>query len=443
MNKESLPFPMPLDEVREHKKNHHYRYRQEKDRLLLASASPRRREILAAMGLRFSVKVPTVDETLPCALSPENAVLFLARKKALAAAELASLGECVIASDTSVAIDGEILGKPKDVPDAEGMLTHLSGRMHTVHTGVAVLKKTEGGAVTLLSGHTESRVFFRTLTKEEIFAYIATGEPMDKAGAYGVQGLGAALVERVEGEMDNVMGLPSLLVDRLLLSLREQTSPRARLFAIASLLEKRYPEAECALKYEGDPFRLLVMGRLSAQCTDERVNLVAGPLFARFPTAAAMAEAELSEVEELIRSCGLYHTKAKEIIAASRRLTEVYGGTLPDTMEELLTLPGVGRKIANLLLGDIFGRSAVVADTHCIRLAARWGFCPEGKKDPLLTERTLTPLFGEGMNASDFCHRVVLFGREVCMARNPRCHDCPLAREGLCARPAKTEQDGE
>lgn len=210
-----------------------------------------------------------------------------------------------------------------------------------------------------------------------------------------------------------------------------RAAARERLTAISRLLRERYPTAECALRYEGDPWRLLVMGRLSAQCTDARVNEVAVPLFARYPTAAAMAAADPRELEALVRPCGLFRTKARDLILASRRLTEVYGSRLPDSMEELLTLPGVGRKIANLLLGDIFGRSCVVADTHMIRLSGRWGFTPEDKRDPLLVERTLTPLLSEE-NASELCHRAVLFGREVCTARSPDCRHCELCRAGLC-----------
>ena len=206
---------------------------------------------------------------------------------------------------------------------------------------------------------------------------------------------------------------------------------RRRAEAIARLLCERYPTAECALQYEGDPWRLLVMGRLSAQCTDARVNEVAVPLFARYPNAAAMAEADPDELEAIVRPCGLFRTKARDLILASRRLLLVYGGRLPDTMDELLTLAGVGRKIASLLLGDVFGVSAVVADTHMIRLSGRWGFTPEGKRDPLLVEKTLTPLLSNE-NASDFCHRAVLFGREVCTARAPACGACELGRAGLC-----------
>lgn len=206
---------------------------------------------------------------------------------------------------------------------------------------------------------------------------------------------------------------------------------RARAEAIAAILAERYPEAECALRYEGDAWRLLVMGRLSAQCTDARVNEVAVPLFERYPSAAAMAEADMGELEAIVRPCGLFRTKARDLVAASRMLCEEFGGRLPDTMEELLRLPGVGRKIANLLLGDIYGRSCVVADTHCIRLAARFGFTPKDCRDPLLTERALTPLL-VNVNASDLCHRIVLFGREVCTARAPRCEGCPIGAQGLC-----------
>ena len=204
-----------------------------------------------------------------------------------------------------------------------------------------------------------------------------------------------------------------------------------RLLRVATLLKERYPDAECALRYGGDPWRLLVMGRLSAQCTDARVNEVSLPLFAAYPTAAAMAEADLDELSVIVRPCGLFRTKARDLIAASRLLVERHGGTLPDTMEELLALPGVGRKIANLLLGDIYGKGGVVADTHCIRLSGRLGFTPRDRRDPLLVERTLTPLLA-GVNASDFCHRIVLFGREVCTARAPRCDVCEIGADGLC-----------
>ncbi len=205
----------------------------------------------------------------------------------------------------------------------------------------------------------------------------------------------------------------------------------ARAEAIAAALAELYPEAECALAYGGDAWRLLVMGRLSAQCTDARVNRVAPALFAAYPTPEAMAEAVPEELEQIIRPCGLFRTKARDLIAASRLLVLRFGGVLPESREALLTLPGVGRKIANLLLGDIYGHSLVVADTHCIRLASRFGFTPEGTRDALLTERRLTPLL-QSVNASDFCHRLVLFGREVCTARAPQCRACLLRERGLC-----------
>ena len=136
-----------------------------------------------------------------------------------------------------------------------------------------------------------------------------------------------------------------------------------------------------------------------------------------------------------MRPCGLFRTKARDLIAASQMLVTQYGGELPDTMEALLSLPGVGRKIANLLLGDIFGKGGVVADTHCIRIAERLGFTPPGRRDPLLCERTLTPLLlAAGESPADFCHRIVLFGREVCTARSPACRDCELLAEGLCPK---------
>ena len=199
---------------------------------------------------------------------------------------------------------------------------------------------------------------------------------------------------------------------------------------IAARLAERYPDAECALNYEGDPWRLLVMGRLSAQCTDARVNIVARELFCKYPTAAALATAELSDVEELVRPCGLYRTKAANIKDASAMLVEKYGGELPSTMEELLLLPGVGRKIANLLLGDVFGQDAVVCDTHCIRICGRFGMYPESLTDPNKIETILRGLL-DLSGGSDFCHRIVLFGREVCTARSPKCGECVLS--DLCA----------
>ena len=204
-----------------------------------------------------------------------------------------------------------------------------------------------------------------------------------------------------------------------------QKEKRERAAAIVAALKDFYPEATCALEWGGEPWRLLVMGRLSAQCTDARVNVVCRELFARFPTAKALAYAPLEEVEAIVRPCGLYHTKAQNIKDACRILVDEHGGIVPDDMDSLLALPGVGRKIANLLLGDIYKKGGVVTDTHCIRICGRLGFYDESIKDPLKVERILTPLIEE-REQSDFCHRIVQFGRDTCMARSPACGECPL-----------------
>ena len=205
---------------------------------------------------------------------------------------------------------------------------------------------------------------------------------------------------------------------------------RERMALAVAELERLYPGAACALEYGSDPWRLLVMARLSAQCTDARVNTVSRELFRVFPDAEAMACGALSEIEEIIKPCGLYKMKAKNIRDASAMLISDFGGVLPDTMEALLTLPGVGRKIANLLLGDIFGRPAVVCDTHCMRICGRLGMYDEGLRDPFKIEKILVELIAPE-KSSDFCHRIVLFGRDICTARSPRCNDCPL--RNLCA----------
>lgn len=195
--------------------------------------------------------------------------------------------------------------------------------------------------------------------------------------------------------------------------------------AITEALEKLYPDALCSLEYGEDPWRLLVAARLSAQCTDERVNIVTKPLFERFPDAESVTKGEISEIEEIIRPCGLFRTKAKSIFDMSLIICRDFGGRVPDTMEELLSLPGVGRKIANLILGDIYGKGGIVADTHCIRICGRLGFYDTAKKDPLFTERTMEKVIPREKQ-SDFCHCIVLFGREYCTARAPRCSECPL-----------------
>ena len=211
---------------------------------------------------------------------------------------------------------------------------------------------------------------------------------------------------------------------------------KKRLSEIVERLKKIYPEAECALHYGGDPWKLLVMGRLSAQCTDARVNIVCEELFARFPTAESMAAGDIHEIEEIVKPCGLYRMKADNIKASSEMLVRDFGGVLPDTMEELLLFPGVGRKIANLLLGDVFGKEAIVCDTHCIRICGRLGMYPEKEKDPTKIEKILRELI-DLKEGSDFCHRIVFFGRETCTARSPMCDGCPIA--DLCAHKEKSD----
>lgn len=213
-----------------------------------------------------------------------------------------------------------------------------------------------------------------------------------------------------------------------------QKEKKERMRAIVAALEEVYPVPVCALESGGDPWKLLVMGRLSAQCTDARVNIVCRDLFARFPTATDLAYAEQAEVEDIIRPCGLFRTKAQSIIAASRMLVEDFGGEMPSDMAALLTFPGVGRKIANLLRGDLFGLPAIVADTHCIRLCGRFGMYPEKEKNPTRVESILVKLV-EPEKQSDLCHRLVQFGRDVCTARAPRCTDCPL--QHLCEKGKK------
>lgn len=200
---------------------------------------------------------------------------------------------------------------------------------------------------------------------------------------------------------------------------------RKKLAKVVEALKKVYPEAKCSLEYEGDPWRLLIMGRLSAQCTDERVNIVCRELFREFPTAEALAQGELERIEEIVKPCGLFRVKAKNIKDASYRLVNSYGGVLPDTMEELLKFEGVGRKVANLLLGDLFAKPAIVADTHCMRINGRLGIYRNGMKDPLKTEKILSELI-EPCEQSDYCHRMVLFGRDFCRAQSPKCDTCPI-----------------
>ncbi|MBR5381934.1 MAG: endonuclease III [Oscillospiraceae bacterium] len=195
---------------------------------------------------------------------------------------------------------------------------------------------------------------------------------------------------------------------------------------IVELLEEAYPLAECSLQYEKD-YELLFATRLSAQCTDERVNMITPALFAAYPTLESIARADVSDVETYIHSCGFYRAKARDIVAAAGMLVSDFGGRVPDTMEELLRLPGVGRKTANLILGDVFGKPAVVVDTHCIRLSNRMGLADT--KDPVKIEAALRSKLPP-QKSSDFCHRLVLHGRAVCTARKPDCEGCPLS--GVC-----------
>lgn len=192
----------------------------------------------------------------------------------------------------------------------------------------------------------------------------------------------------------------------------------------AELFEKEYTGAVCSLDYsEGDAFQLLIATRLSAQCTDARVNIVTPALFQSFPDAESMARADVKDVEDLIKTCGLYKTKAADLVGIGKMLVENYGGKVPDTIEELTKLPGVGRKTANLVVGDIYGKPAVVADTHFIRLCNRIGFVKTA--DPLKVEREMREILPPE-KSNGFCHRAVLHGRTVCTARKAYCENCCL-----------------
>lgn len=200
---------------------------------------------------------------------------------------------------------------------------------------------------------------------------------------------------------------------------------RNKIKRVVNALKILYPDAKCSLEYEGQGWKLLIMGRLSAQCTDERVNIVCRELFSRFPTLESIAEADLCEIEQIVKPCGLYKMKANNIKSSCIRLLREYAGQVPKTMEELLTFEGVGRKIANLLLSDLHGIPAIVADTHCMRICGRLGMYKEGMKDPYKTEKIMSELV-EPREQCDFCHRLVFFGREYCKAQSPRCGECPI-----------------
>ena len=198
---------------------------------------------------------------------------------------------------------------------------------------------------------------------------------------------------------------------------------KQRAISAVEALKKEYPEAICSLNYK-DEFQLLAATRLSAQCTDARVNIVTPALFEKYPTVEAFAEAEVADVEELIRSCGFYRTKAKDLVEMAKKIISDFSGKVPDNIEDLTSLPGVGRKTANLICGDIFGKPAVVADTHLIRISNLLGLVET--KDPFKVEMQLKELL-PAEESNDFCHRCVLHGRAVCIARRPDCENCCMA----------------
>ncbi len=198
--------------------------------------------------------------------------------------------------------------------------------------------------------------------------------------------------------------------------------------AAVSELKKLYPEAKCSLNAD-TPFQLLIATRLSAQCTDARVNLVTPALFQKYGTAEKMATAPLTDIEDLIKSCGLYKTKARDLIEIAKGIVDNFGGRVPDTIEQLTTLSGVGRKTANLICGDVYGKSAVVTDTHFIRIMGRLGLT--SGTNPLKVEMQAKKILPPE-ESNDFCHRIVLFGRDICSARSPKCTDCPL--NNFCAK---------
>ena len=191
-------------------------------------------------------------------------------------------------------------------------------------------------------------------------------------------------------------------------------------------LEQLYPSAECALLWGGEPWKLLCMARLSAQCTDKKVNDVSKILFSRYPTPDALAEARIEDIEEIIRPCGLYKMKAKNLRDSMIMLIGKHNGVLPSDMDVLLSYPGVGRKIANLLRGDVFGLGGIVCDTHFMRICRRLGFYSETVRDPARIEKLFEPLLPKERQ-TDFCHRIVWFGRDVCKAQGPQCETCPLS----------------
>lgn len=198
---------------------------------------------------------------------------------------------------------------------------------------------------------------------------------------------------------------------------------KTRVIKAVESLEALYPDAICSLDYT-DAFQLLIATRLSAQCTDARVNMVTPALFAKYPDAAAMSKAAVEDVENLIKTCGLYKTKAKDLVGIAKMIMSDFDGKVPDTIEQLTRLPGVGRKTANLVCGDVYGKPAVVTDTHFIRLCNRLGFVET--TDPLKVENAMRKLLPPE-KSNDFCHRTVLFGRDICTARKTYCERCPMS----------------
>lgn len=209
---------------------------------------------------------------------------------------------------------------------------------------------------------------------------------------------------------------------------------KASTLRIIEKLKELYPEGLCSLQYEKD-YELLFAVRLSAQCTDARVNLVTPALFARFPTLKAFAEADPKEVGEYIHSCGFYNGKARDLVSCAQQLIERFDGRVPDNMEDLTSLSGVGRKTANLILGDVYGQPSYVCDTHCIRITGRLGIT-DGSKDPVKVEQQLRRAIPPAESGS-FCHRMVLFGRDVCTARSPQCEGCPLRSDCAAGKKLK------
>lgn len=209
---------------------------------------------------------------------------------------------------------------------------------------------------------------------------------------------------------------------------------KAAVGRIIQELKALYPDVLCSLNYKKD-YELLFSVRLSAQCTDARVNLVTPALFARFPSLEAFAQADPEEVGEYIRSCGFFRTKAKDLVECAKQLLERFDGKVPGTMEELTSLPGVGRKTANLILGDVYGQPSYVCDTHCIRITGRLGIT-DGSKDPVKVEQQLRRAIPPAESGS-FCHRMVLFGRDVCTARSPKCEGCPLRSDCAAGKKLK------